>query len=135
METTSFPRFALDPDLPLMPVNNMFDNGESQTRTAHLPGTSLVHPVKTLEQAGDTLPWDSDPGIADDEFLHVTMFHFTYLNGTPVRGIFHRIIQEVDQNLPDPVFIGPDRRGSQFHRETEILFSQAGLEGLTHLFH
>ena len=52
-------------DFTIHRANDVLDDRESQTRTAHLTGAPLIHAIKALEQARKMLLCDADACIGD----------------------------------------------------------------------
>src|SRR5690606_8878882 len=109
-------QFTFDPDLTVMPLDDMLDNGQAQSGSAHFAGTGLVHPVKTLKDPGYAILWNPNTGVTDDELLFIAAVVLLNLNMPTRRRILDRIVDQIDQYFPDLVLVGPDRRRSQFHR-------------------
>ena len=53
---------AVDPDLSAVSLDDVFDNGETETGATKLPGTILVHPVEAFENSVDVFHRDTDSG-------------------------------------------------------------------------
>ena len=65
-EGRPFAGCACDPDLSVVGLDDMFDNGESESGPANLPASPLVHSVEPLKYPGDIFIRDADPVYSGD---------------------------------------------------------------------
>ena len=83
----AFAEFAADPDLRAVDHSGVLDDGEAQTGAAHFLGTTLVDPVKTLEDPVQIFSGNPDSVVLDGELC------------------FARVIADADQDAASSVAI------------------------------
>src|SRR5882672_2689666 len=101
-----------------MQFHAAFDDRQSQTRTGNMTDVAssmerVKQPLLVLRRNADTLIADGADGVN-------SLSGQAKLDGAPRRGIFHRIAEEVAENMAQqslvrPRFFGNARRGKGDH--------------------
>src|SRR3990172_7991398 len=97
-EGRAFAGGACDPDLPVVGLDDMFDNGEPESGPANLAASPLVHTVEPLKYPGDIFIRDADPGIL---YIHPQVVVLTPCDhpDCPLIRILDGIINKIDDDL------------------------------------
>src|SRR5689334_1822381 len=98
-----------------MGLNDVFYDGETQTRSALFPASSLIYPVKPFKNAGKMFFIYAFPIVTYLNDHIVIKIIDGYKRRTIVAAIFNAIGHQVHKYLPDPEFIG-------FHKDGFVVF-------------
>lgn len=102
--------------------DDMLDDGEPQTRSAHDPVSGLVHPVEPLVYPVYMLFRNSNPRILNDDPDLPLKLVQDDLHLSAILGVFDGIIDEVDDHLLVVVLIPVGMKASTGNeREVDVL--------------
>ena len=115
-----------------MEVEQRFRNGEAQTQSAKLPGDGWFALLESLENPALLLGLNADPGVGDFEHEPFSFVGRPNRDATFWVSKFHRIVDQVPQNLLNSDWVGPHMMtGSiKFHYDFDLFFKQVLLRDL-----
>ena len=85
---------------------NRADNRQSQTGSAHLPGTRLICSIETIEDMGQIICRYAQPRIRDFENRMSVPLRHSDGDLSPFGCVLNRIVQQVHYYLLEPRGIG-----------------------------
>ena len=118
----------------------MLDDREPEARAAELPGPRLVDAEEALRQPRDIARRDADPGVLDGDLDHagVSAARRPRPDHHPTAGrrVLDRVVDEVDEHLPEAISIGGDegRLGGNGLLEAQPGPGRRIAEDLEHVF-
>ncbi len=104
---------AVDADPSPVGLHQVLDDRKPKPGTAHFPGTRLVRPVEPLSQPGNFTLRDADARIGDPDGQKSLRTGRRRNGDFPAgRCEFDGIVQDIEQNLHQPILVRPYRRES-----------------------
>ena len=91
-----------------MGEHDVFGDCESEPGAAGLSRTRLVDSIKALEDAIEMFEGDAGAEVADKELNLGFEFASAYADALPTLGVFHRILDQIAEDLVERVGIGED---------------------------
>src|SRR5829696_5653436 len=115
-------------DSPAVRVDEVADDRQTQPRAALRARASRVHTVEALEDAGQVLGSNPDPGVRDLQPLAPVGGACAHRDAPGVR-VAHRVLDEVREDLPEGGRIHPNvgRTGCDTRDEREVLLRRRGV--------
>ena len=90
-----------------MQLHEMFHNGETKARAAFHAGTRFINPVKPFRNARQVVRRNTLSRILHrNTDLIVVRFRREKTDRSPLRRILHGIVDQIHQNLREPVPVG-----------------------------
>ena len=108
--STAF-RNAFYMDLLFVRFDDVFDDGESQSCSTLHPGTTLIDPVESFENATQILFFDAYTIVIDlnqQEVVHIVK---AYINVSVPSPVFDGIPDQVTQRFEDPLLVCLNQEG------------------------
>src|SRR5207302_5405143 len=103
-------RLALDRELAAVGEDEVLHDRQPEAGPAELTGAGAVDPVEALGDAGQVGGRDADPGIRDPDLdQRGPDAARTHRDAAAGRRVLHAVVDEVDEDLGEPVAVGPDR--------------------------
>src|SRR3569623_706659 len=96
-EAAAAPQFALHPQLGVVTLQHVFDDGESEPGAASLTRTADVHPIKALGETRNVMGGDALAGILHFEVGAVGIGIPTQRDAAALRRVTHRIRNKIDE--------------------------------------
>ena len=98
-EDTALADRAVHTDATPVHLGDVFDDGEAQSGTSHLPTPVFVYPVKSLEQTGEVFLCDA-PSLINHGYHYLTVTD-RYFDTNLRRGkaVLDGVVYEIDNRL------------------------------------
>src|SRR5215203_1727224 len=91
-------------------LDELLRNREAKAGAAELPADRAVHLIKTLEEPRQLLRGDADPRVGHGE-AHAPAAGTNLQPNSPLRRELYRVVEKVEQDLPQPVRVAHDDAG------------------------
>jgi hypothetical protein len=100
-ETATFPQLTIYCNMTAMRLSNVFDDRQTQARSAHIAAAGFVYPVEALEEPRQMLFSNADAMVLNaDNQLGILLVRFQQ-NCALWLAVFKGIIQQINYRLLD----------------------------------
>ena len=99
MKTRTFAKFAFHPDAPALRFDQVFGDGQTESRAAGLARSRSIDAVKSLKNARLICPRNADASVGHREYHFQLVCFRTQHDFAAGQGVLTRIIQEILQYL------------------------------------
>ena len=124
---------AFDGNIPVVNENDVLCDPQAQSRTAELPGTSLVDAVESLEDPVEVLRRYSDAVVADADTDCPVLPEQRDFDTPGLSGVFYGVIKQVHEDLLYLVAVGRKVRQIVLDNDLELVPVSVGALALHHL--
>src|SRR3954471_21806298 len=129
VERTALPDFGFMPNLAVVALDDVFDNGQAEASAALFARTGFIHAIEPFEDAVHAFGRDAGAVVAHADFDHAIFNAGIDPDRAFGAAIFDRVVDQIKEDLLEAIGVGQDFDVfGNFIVEDDFAFGRARLE-------